>query len=107
MVTFHQSSHCDLLPEVRDEAPSYQLLIRGSNPGTVTANCLWLYSRLVRSLLDGQVEERVIVMPDFRTEDIQASVRMIQALEKETIMVFNGTDKLVMETLGIPLCTKS
>ena len=28
---------------------------------------------------------------------------MIQALKKETIMVFNGNNKLVMEALGIPL----
>ena len=42
-------------------------------------------------------------MPDFRTEDILASVRMIEAVETDTVLVFNGNSKLVLETLGIPL----
>ena len=94
MVTLQQRSHCDLVSGLRDLAPSYQLLIRGSDPGTVSASSLWLYSRLVRSLLDdsGSEGERLIVMPDFRTEDIQASVRMMEALQTETLLVFNGNN---------------
>ena len=105
MVTFQQRSPCDLVSGVRDTAPSYQLLIKGSDPGTVSAPSLWLYSRLVRSLLDdqGNEGERLILMPDFRTEDIQASVHMMEALETETFLVFNGNNKVVLETLGIPL----
>ena len=107
MIKFQQRYFCDLVSGVRDLAPSYQLLIKGSDPGTVSANSLWLYSKMVRSVLEsqGNGEEKVIVMPDFITEDILASVRLIEAVEVETdtVLVFNGKSKLILETLGIPL----
>ena len=42
-------------------------------------------------------------MPDFTTEDILASVRMIEAveIETETVLVFNWTGKQVLETLAM------
>ena len=100
MIKFQQRSHYDLVSGVRDLATSYQLLIRGPDPGMVSGNTLWHHSRLVRSVLDsqGNRKERVIVMPD-----ILASVRMIEAveIETETVLVFNWTGKQVLETLAM------
>ena len=105
MIKLQQRSHCDLVSGVRELTPSYQLLIRGPDPGMVSGNTLWHHSRLVRSVLDsqGNRKERVIVMPDFTTEDILASVRMIEAveIETETVLVFNWTGKQVLETLAM------
>ena len=39
-------------------------------------------------------------MPDFDTEDIEASVRMLEVVDTEAILVFNGRSKSVLETLG-------
>ena len=42
-------------------------------------------------------------MPGFQTEDIEASLRMLEVAETEAILVFNGRNKSVLETLGVCL----
>ena len=42
-------------------------------------------------------------MPGFETEDIEASVRMLEVADTGAILVFNGRNKAVLETLGVCL----
>ena len=88
-----------LLSETRRE-----VTITTSDGAEVNANKLWLFSPLVRSVLDSfdSLGGNVLILPDFTKEDVVNGLNFLLASGESDVIFVNAKEKALFEVLGIP-----
>ena len=81
-----------------------EILIVGKDKASACSDSLWIFSPLVRSVIDSlkNIEEHMIIFPDFSSEDIKTALDVIKGNGLKDL-AFNSTTKILLETLGIDL----
>ena len=82
------------------------LVISGSDGVLVKISHLWLFSPLVRSILESlsKVEQHLIILPGLSSQDITKALGILQGPDPDhELIYFNKNAKVVLETLGIDL----
>ena len=80
------------------------LVISGSDGVLVKISHLWLFSPLVRSILDSltKVEQHLIILPGLASEDIRNGLGILNGPAPDNELVFfNKNSKEALETLGV------
>ena len=80
----------------------YELSVYGNDGLFVKTENLWLYSSLVRSILDSSNNQRDIVTPNFSSDEVGKALQILEREENENILV-TKTTRTVLETLGVNL----
>ena len=83
---------------------SCQILIAGNDKLRSPSSSLWVWSPFIRSVLGSlrNVEEKVLIVPDFSAEDIKFGLDIIDSEYKE-VLRFSSRTKNLLETLGVNL----
>jgi len=107
MINFKQTNHSSRLARAALETENGDnLVISGSDGVPISINNLWLFSPLVRSILDSltKVEDHLIILPGHSSEDITNGLRILTGPGPDDKLVFfNQKAKVVLETLGVDL----
>ena len=87
----------------------HNIRLRGNDHVTSDSNNLWIFSPLVRSIGESlkNIEDNLIILPDFSNEDIKDGLDVIDGNEIE-VWSFDLKTKTLLETLGVKLtCTQT
>ena len=107
MINFKQTNHSSLLAKAAEETENVDnLVISGSDGVPIKINNLWLFSPLVRSILESltRLEQHLIILPGLSSEDITNGLRILNGPEPDNELIFfDKRAKVVLETLGVDL----
>ena len=94
--------HYDQVLEALQSRRDFELSIVGNESLSTQSSSLWLYSPFIRSIVDSlkNVQENVVLLPDFSCQEVKAGLEVIESSYKE-IITFNSTTRNLLETLGI------
>ena len=104
MILLKSRHHTSQLLQALQNLNECEILIVGKNKASTYSDSLWMFSPLVRSVIDylKNIEEHTIIFPDFSCEDIKTALDVIKGNGREDL-AFNSTTKILLETLGIDL----
>ena len=107
MINFQQKDYSSLvLKTIKDSGHGQDdpLAIVGSEGMSSEVSNLWMYSPLVRSILNtlSKVEQHLIILPGFSSEDIRSGLDMLHKSDNEPLY-FNERTKCFLETLGVDM----
>ena len=94
-----------LVSSLRETDPLHQLTLAGEDGGFTRSGRLWLYSALVRSILElhtRHLSDTVIILPGFRTEHVKEALEILESEDIDVIHTRNEVIK-VLEVLGVRL----
>ena len=107
MITLAVTSHSELLLTalLQQERARYEVSVVGSDGELVLTDRLWLHSSWVRKLLDTQsrLTDTALSLADFTGEEIRAALNILQAGERQEVLVFSRRSRTILETLGVSL----
>ena len=93
--------HEEQLLQAVQSRSSWQLLVVGNDNLQTQSSGLWILSPFIRSLLGSlqNLEESLLILPDFSHGDIRAAITIIEGRKKENSVISQRT-KHLLETLG-------
>ena len=96
--------HSQLVLEALKSRRNFEILIEGNDKLRSPSSGLWIWSPLIRSIFGSltNMEETVVIVPDFSSEDIKTCLDVIDTEYKE-LLRFNSRTKNLLETLGVNL----
>ena len=107
MINFKHTNHSSRIAKAVEETENDEnLVISGSDGVPININNLWLFSPLVRSILDSltKVDHHLILLPGLSSQDIRDGLGILNGPDPDNELVFfNHKAKDVLETLGINL----
>ena len=94
--------HSQLVLEALKSRKKIEILIEGNDKLRSTSSGLWIWSPLIRSIFGslGNVEETVVIVPDFSSKDIKTGLDVIDT-EYQELLRFSPKTKSFLETLGV------
>ena len=107
MINFKQTNHSSRIARAVGETENDEnLVISGSDGVPININNLWLFSPLVRSILDSltKAKQHLILMPGLSSDDIRNGLAILNGPDPDSELIFfNKKAKDVLETLGIDI----
>ena len=103
MMHFQSEKHSDQVLGALQTENGCDILLIGNDNVSSHSDSLWILSTLVRSIIDSlkNVEENLLIIPDFSSEDIKTVLDIIHAGMDGKEVWFNSATKYLLETLGI------
>ena len=104
IMLLQSENHSDQVLTALQDKNDIDILIIGNDGVTTHTSMLWVFSSLIRSLIDslGNISETAVILPDFSYDDINTCLEMIEG-NRRKVLLFNSTTKHLLEVLGIDL----
>ena len=98
----HHKAH---VLEALQNIPEVDIRIAGHSQERTSSDSLWMFSPLVRSIMDSvnNTEDLLMILPDFSCRDIKTALDLMTGNKREDLLVFNSTTRIILETLGVDL----
>ena len=105
MMFFQSRHHKALVLEALQNIPEVDIRIAGHSQERTSSDSLWMFSPLVRSIMDSvnNTEDLLMILPDFSCRDIKTALDLMTGNKREDLLVFNSTTRIILETLGVDL----
>ena len=105
MMSIQSRHHKALVLEALQNIPEVDIRIAGHSQERTSSDSLWMFSPLVRSIMDSvnNTEDLLMILPDFSCRDIKTALDLMTGNKREDLLVFNSTTRIILETLGVDL----
>ena len=104
LLQLQSENHLQQILSALQTTENCNIRLFGSDSESALSERLWILSPFIRSILGSvrNIQENILILPDFSSGDINSALDILEG-ENDEDLLFNDTEKRILETLGVGL----